>query len=91
LRRPHPCGLSHPKLSGAAFHAPQKNASSEVGGDCTDHVREHGGGLAAPGKQHVPELDLQWAARKVVDVRAVLTGGAGAYSSKKVPVGFKLF
>ena len=50
--------------------------AGEVGGDCTDHVREHGGGLAAPGKQHVLELDLQWAARKVVDVRAVLTSGA---------------
>ena len=59
--------------------------AGEVGGDCTDHVREHGGGLAAPGKQHVLELDLQWAARKVVDVRAVLTGGAGSSSGRQRP------
>jgi hypothetical protein len=44
--------------------------------DGADHVGEHCGRLAAPRKEHVFELDLEWAPGKVVDVCVVLTGSA---------------
>jgi hypothetical protein len=36
------------------------STAGEAGGDCADHVGEHGGGLAAPGKQHVLSWICNW-------------------------------
>ena len=52
------------------------STTCEERSDGADHVREHCGRLATPRKEHVFELDLEWAPGKVVDVCVVLTGSA---------------